>query len=36
MADLWGPHRTTVTVLRVVGLGSPGTLIEIEATAVLP
>lgn len=38
-ADLWGPHRTTVTVLRVVGpgtLGSPGTLIEIEATAVLP
>lgn len=35
-ADLWGSHKTTVTVLRVVGLGSPGTLVEIEATAVLP
>jgi 2-iminobutanoate/2-iminopropanoate deaminase len=32
---IWGPHPTTVTVLRVAGLARPDALVEIDAVAVL-
>jgi 2-iminobutanoate/2-iminopropanoate deaminase len=32
---VWGPHPTTVTVLRVAGLARPDALVEIDAIAVL-
>jgi enamine deaminase RidA (YjgF/YER057c/UK114 family) len=34
--EIWGPHATAITVLRVAGLGIPGALVEIEASAFLP
>jgi enamine deaminase RidA (YjgF/YER057c/UK114 family) len=33
--EVWGPHPTAVTVLRVAGLARPEALVEIEATAAL-
>jgi 2-iminobutanoate/2-iminopropanoate deaminase len=35
VAEVWGPHPTAITVLRVAALGPPGALVEIDAVAVL-
>jgi len=34
--QVWGPHPTAITVLRVVGFARPEALVEIEAIAALP
>lgn len=34
--EVWGRHATAITGLRVAGLGVPGAVVEIEATAFLP
>lgn len=36
VAPIWGPIRTTVSVLRVAGLARPDALVEIDAIATLP
>ncbi|WP_394554682.1 RidA family protein [Agromyces sp. MMS24-JH15] len=35
-AEVWGPHATAVTVLRVADFARPGVLVEIEAIAAIP
>ena len=35
-AQVWGPHPTAITVLRVAGFVVPGALVEIDAIAVVP
>lgn len=34
-AEVWGRHRTAVTVLTVAAVGRPGSLVEIDAIAVV-
>lgn len=35
-SEVWGPHPTAITVLRVAGFVVPGALVEIDAIAVSP
>jgi 2-iminobutanoate/2-iminopropanoate deaminase len=35
-AEIWGPHPTAITVIRVAGLARPEALVEIDAVAALP
>jgi 2-iminobutanoate/2-iminopropanoate deaminase len=34
--EVWGPHPTAITVLRVAGLAHPSFLVEVEAMAAIP
>jgi enamine deaminase RidA (YjgF/YER057c/UK114 family) len=35
-AEVWGDHRTAITVLIVAGLARPDALVEIDAVAAIP
>lgn len=35
-AEVWGPHPTAITVLRVASFVVPGAMVEIDAIAIIP
>lgn len=34
--SVWGNHRTAITVVSTAGHARPGTLVEIDAVAIIP